>query len=311
MVVGVLEEAGVDLHLPGENRLEVVGHVIPGGDLRVSRGQFRVRWNDTEFLLAYEDLLAERVPAGVEPAFVLVRPLRRDVVRGVGGAGCVVHEEWLVGHQRLLLPRPLDRLVGHVVGEVVALLGRLLRLHGRRALVDGGVVLVRLAADEAVKVLETRAAGRPGVEGSHRARLPDRYLVALAELRRRVAVHKKGLGQRCTRVGAHGVVPGCRGCQLGDDLPSRPVWWLRPLSSAARVGAHSAVVWKRLYFKPFTGQPFGGRRVAGPAKGARGGKADIVEQDDQHVRCACGRAHRLIGGNDVAGSLASNVIGPV
>src|SRR4051795_3937994 len=27
-------------------------------------------------------------------------------------------------------------------------------------------------------------------------------------------------------------------------------WWLRPDSNAARVGAHSAVVWKRLYFRP-------------------------------------------------------------
>src|SRR5215470_17003739 len=27
-------------------------------------------------------------------------------------------------------------------------------------------------------------------------------------------------------------------------------WWLRPDSSAARVGEHSAVVWKRLYRRP-------------------------------------------------------------
>src|SRR5262245_46260745 len=29
------------------------------------------------------------------------------------------------------------------------------------------------------------------------------------------------------------------------------VWWLRPVKSAARVGEHSAVVWKWLYFSPF------------------------------------------------------------
>src|SRR3954453_15318156 len=34
-------------------------------------------------------------------------------------------------------------------------------------------------------------------------------------------------------------------------MPPMPtVWWLRPVSSAARVGEHSAVVWKRLYFRP-------------------------------------------------------------
>ena len=29
-------------------------------------------------------------------------------------------------------------------------------------------------------------------------------------------------------------------------LPIPTEWWLRPVSSAARVGAHSAVVWKRV-----------------------------------------------------------------
>jgi hypothetical protein len=32
--------------------------------------------------------------------------------------------------------------------------------------------------------------------------------------------------------------------------PIPTVWWLRPLSSAARVGEHNAVVWKRLNFRP-------------------------------------------------------------
>ena len=32
--------------------------------------------------------------------------------------------------------------------------------------------------------------------------------------------------------------------------PMPTEWWLRPQSSAARVGAHSAVVWKRVYFRP-------------------------------------------------------------
>ena len=33
VMVGVLEEPGVHLHLAGEHRLQVVGHVVPGGDL--------------------------------------------------------------------------------------------------------------------------------------------------------------------------------------------------------------------------------------------------------------------------------------
>ena len=34
-------------------------------------------------------------------------------------------------------------------------------------------------------------------------------------------------------------------------MPPMPAeWWLRPVSKACRVGEHSAVVWKRLYFSP-------------------------------------------------------------
>src|SRR4029079_7145086 len=33
-------------------------------------------------------------------------------------------------------------------------------------------------------------------------------------------------------------------------LPRPTEWWLRPVSSACRVGAHRAVVWKRLYRSP-------------------------------------------------------------
>ena len=46
VVVGVLEEAGVDLHLPREHRLQLVGHVVPGGDLVVPRRQLRLRGHD-------------------------------------------------------------------------------------------------------------------------------------------------------------------------------------------------------------------------------------------------------------------------
>ena len=70
-------------------------------------------------------------------------------------------------------------------------------------------------------------------------------------------------------------------------------WWLRPVSSAWRVGEQSAVVWKRLNLRP----PFARRSAVGvwigAAEGARGGEADVVEQDDQDVRRALGRPQRL------------------
>ncbi len=110
------------------------------------------------------------------------------LVRRVGGARREVHEERLVGQQRLLLACPADRLVGQILGQVVALGRRLRRLDRGGALVQGRVPLVVLAADETVEVLEAAAAGRPCRERPGRAGLPDRNLVALAELGRGVSV---------------------------------------------------------------------------------------------------------------------------
>ena len=163
--------------------------------------ELRVGRDHAELLLLRERSLALRVPAVVELPLVLVRPFRRHVVRRVRRARREVDEEGLVRHQRLLLLDPVDRLVGHVLGEVVALLGRLRLLDRNRVAVDRGRVLVRLAADEAVEVLEARAR-RPGVERPQRARLPDRHLVALAELGRRVAVQLHGLRERSAGVRA-------------------------------------------------------------------------------------------------------------
>ena len=119
-------------------------------------------------------------------------------------------------HQRLLLARPGDRLVGQVLGQVVALGRRLRRLDRRRALVERRIPLVVLAADEAVEVLEAAAAGRPRVERARRARLPDRHLVALAELRGRVAIELERQRERRLGVGQHRAVAGRGGRDLGD-----------------------------------------------------------------------------------------------
>jgi hypothetical protein len=45
--------------------------------------------------------------------------------------------------------------------------------------------------------------------------------------------------------------------------PIPTTWWLRPLSSAARVGEHNAVVWNRLNFSP----PAASRSAFGVAHG--------------------------------------------
>ena len=291
-MVGVLEEAGVHLHLAREHRLEVVRHVVPGRDLLRPLGQLGLRRDHAELLLACEGLLAERVPARVEAALVLVRPLERHVVRRVRGARREVGEERLVRHQRLLLADPVDRAVGHVLREVVALLRGPVRLDRRRAVVERRRVLVRLAADEPVEVLEAAAATGPGVERPQWARLPHRDLVALAELRGRVAVQLERLRQRRRGVRANRVVARRGRGDLRDSAHADGVvvasCQQRLACRRAQRGRVEAVV-----LQPVRGQSLRHRGRARTPERARRAEADVVEQHDQHVRRTLRRTQRL------------------
>ncbi len=215
VMVGVIEEPGIDLHLSCQHRPEIVGHVVPCGDLGGPRGQLCVTGDDPEFLLLCERSLPLGVPAVVESALVFGRPLLGDVMRRVCRPRRPVDEERLVGHQRLLLADPLDRVVGHVLGEVVALLGGAVGLDRNGVVVDRRVVLVGLPPDEAVEVLEP-AAGRPLPEGAHRTGLPHRHLVALTELGGGIAVEFEDLRQGGCGVRPDRVVAGRRGREFGD-----------------------------------------------------------------------------------------------
>ena len=90
--VGVLLEAGIDLHLA---RVEVplaVRERVPGGKRVRSRRQDRIRRDHAQRLLPLERLLAEHIPPLVELAAILLAPLDRDLVRRVRAPGRVVDE---------------------------------------------------------------------------------------------------------------------------------------------------------------------------------------------------------------------------
>ena len=93
----------------------------------------------------------------------------------------------------LLGADPVDRLVGHVGREVIVRRARL--LDARHAVEDRRRPLVRLAADEAVELVEARA-GRPAVVRAGDGHFPRRRLVILAEGGGAVAVLAEDLGQR-------------------------------------------------------------------------------------------------------------------
>ena len=140
--VGVREEPGVHLGHPREQPPLVGGQGVPrrgvvqrrerlavgsGPGLRcadrVDRRQFGVGRHDAQLLLPGQDLLARRLVAHVEPALVPVGPLPGHVVRGVRAARRVVQEHRPVRGDRLDVVDELDRLVGEVDAEVVALCG--------------------------------------------------------------------------------------------------------------------------------------------------------------------------------------------
>ena len=93
-------------------------------------------------------------------------------------------------------------------------------------------------------------------------------------------------------------------------LPIPTEWWLRPDSIAARVGAHNAVVWKRLYRRP----PAASRS----AVGVRHGPPNVLAAPNPTSSSSTistfgapsGGSNGSIGGNEVSGSLASYVVNP-
>ncbi|KAF5056895.1 hypothetical protein DSECCO2_362610 [anaerobic digester metagenome] len=102
------------------------------------------------------------------------------MMRGVGGAGAVVHEEGLCRVDLPRVPDERDRRIGQVFGEVVAIFGHR-RLSDRVVVVDqGGVILVRLAAQESVIPFESPADG-PVSPGRGQVHLVLRAEVPFAE----------------------------------------------------------------------------------------------------------------------------------
>ena len=215
--VGVLLVAGVDLHLPRVQLLRRVVERVPRRERVGPRGQLGVLRDDPELLLPLERPLAQRVPPVVEPALVLVRPLLRDVVRGVRAAGRIEHEPRLLGVLRADPVEPLDGLVGDVVGEVVLPAVLALRRHADDRVVhrDDRVVLPGGAGQEPPPVVEAPRL-RPVVERAGRALDVVRGQVPLPEPAGDVAVLLQDARQPRAAPRLRRRVAGERAGVLGD-----------------------------------------------------------------------------------------------
>ena len=94
-------------------------------------------------------------------------------------------------------------------------------------------------------------------------------------------------------------------------MPPMPTaWWFRPVSSAWRVGEHSAVVWKRLYLRPSAASRSAIGVLTGPPKALDAAKPVSSISTIRTFGAPSGGRSGSIGGNDVAGSFASYVVSP-
>ena len=195
--VGVLAVSGAHLHQPALERPLALGDALPRRHQLVPRGELRVG-GDPAFLLGpLAHPLPVGVPAVVELAPVLVDVLLRRMVGAVNGAAGPVHEERLVGGQRLVLVQPPDSVIGQILVQVVTLAGGLRRQHERRVPNQIRLELRRLTRQKPVEVLEPRIR-RPVLERAGRARLDGRCVVPLAPGTCGVAIILKHFCTQCT-----------------------------------------------------------------------------------------------------------------
>ncbi len=280
--VHVLDEARVDFHQAQLERPLGLRNAGPGRHVGRARRELRIGRNPAELLLAREHAFAVGIPAGVELALVLAGPFLADLVRTVRRAGRPVHEERLVRGERPMLAQPVDAALRHVLGQVVLLV--MGRFDGRRVLDQPRFPLRRFAREEAVEVVEA-VPGRPAVERTHRRRLVGRRVVPLAEGGRLVAVMPQHLGHRRRSLRDHAGVAIPIHRALGDRAVADALVVAAGEQRRPRRRADRRRV-ERVVGDALVREAAQRRRVHLAAERRRLAEADVVEQDDQHVRRA-------------------------
>ena len=131
-------------------------------------------------------------------------------------------------------------------------------------------------------------------ERAHRARLPHRHLVALAELGRAVTVQAQDLRKRCSTIGTDRAIAGRRGGDLGDTAHAH-----RMMVAAGEQGLTGRRAqgggMKAVEAQPIGSQPLRRRRGARATEGACRPETGIVDHHHQHVGCASRRSEGLDG----------------
>ena len=207
------------------------------------------------------------------------------MMRRVRAARHVVDEERLVGRDLLELLHVLDRLVGHGRGEVPARLA-LEGIDRRRVAVQVRLPLARVAADEAVEVLEAHPV-RPLIERPGLGRLIEGRVVVLAEPRGRVAVVLEDRADGAVLLPDDRVVAREPGRDFAHHAEAGDVMVASGDQRRARRRAERRRVEIRVA-QPALRDAIQRRRRDDAAERARRAEAGVVRHDEQHV----GRALR-------------------
>ena len=230
------------------------------------------------------------IPALVEPAAVAGDEVRWCLVRGVTGARGEPQEERFGRGSGAEVAQEQDRLVGQVLGEVVALLGRSRGSDGVVVVHQVGPVLVGLPSHEAVVPLEAPTE-RPLVAGAPHRHLGGRCQVPLPHGVGGVPVANQDLGQEAVLFGDGGVVARETRSQLHHARhPVRVVVAAGEQARTRRRAQHRGVE----VGVPATAprHPIEARRLDVGAVTAELGVADVVEQHHDDVRGTVGRGRQ-------------------
>ena len=210
-------------------------------------------------------------------------------MRSVTAARREIGEERLLGVRCADRMQPLDRLLGHGVGQVV---GVLLVVEGLRGpddllvLGQAGVPLARPPAEEPIEIVEPPADG-PAVERSGRALLAVRRQVPLAERRGAVAVVAQDPRERNAVVRNERRIAREPGRELADRTEANRVAVAPGEKRRTRGRAERRDV-EAVIPHPSLRDPRVVRRVDRTTEGSGISEARVVDQDQQDVRRAIG-----------------------
>ena len=276
----MLKEAGKDLHLAGVKCLFFGAQAVPGGHFVGTRRRAGIARDPADFFLPLEHPLAIVIPAGIEFAFVFIRPFLRHLMGRMHRAGRPVKEERLTGCLGLMLIQPVDGLVGDVGGQVVFGIGG--RLDEGGVIDQAGMVLVGLATEKSVEMIEA-IAGWPAVEGTAAGGFMSRRVMPLAEGGGGITVAAQHLRQGGGGLGDHaGIAVIFRG-----DFRHRAIADMMMVATGQQGGAGGRTDGggvEGIVNDAALGDAGQGRRVDLATDGIGLGETGVVQQNDQHIR---------------------------